>query len=204
MLSMSPSTVFLPPSTLFLPDQAATEAAGRRLGRAALSRFIRSSRSSGSEGDPRAPGESRTGPNRPDVDESRPRSGCDVVFFCGELGAGKTTLARGFLRGLGFVGPVKSPTYTIVEGYEIAGVTIYHLDLYRIGHADELEFIGVREYLDDGDFCLVEWPERGAGVLSGPDLVARISSEAHGRRLSLAGSTARGDGWLRDWISEIP
>ncbi len=109
--------------------------------------------------------------------------GC--VYLEGDLGAGKTTLVRGILRGLGHNGAVKSPTYTIVEPYEIRGVHIYHFDLYRLSDPEELELIGVREYFDAGSLCLLEWPERGAGVVPAPDLTITLAVNGHGRKATL-------------------
>ena len=108
-----------------------------------------------------------------------------VVHLRGELGAGKSTLARGWLRALGIDGPIRSPTYTLVERYPLAaGGEALHLDLYRIAAPDELEFLG----LDDADarLWLVEWPERGSGALPAPDLVVTLDVAAGGRVCTIA------------------
>lgn len=98
-----------------------------------------------------------------------------LVFLHGDLGAGKTTLVRGMLRGLGHEGRVRSPTYTLMEPYVIDGQTIMHLDLYRIGDAEELELLGLRDVLGaDAVCCLVEWPDKGRGWLPTPDLTIGI------------------------------
>jgi tRNA threonylcarbamoyladenosine biosynthesis protein TsaE len=93
-----------------------------------------------------------------------------VVFLHGDLGAGKTTLARGILRGMGYLGTVRSPTYTLVEHYPTQPLASAHFDLYRLGHPEELEFIGARDELMEGNLCLIEWPERAMGCLGVPDV----------------------------------
>jgi tRNA threonylcarbamoyladenosine biosynthesis protein TsaE len=108
-----------------------------------------------------------------------------VVFLRGQLGAGKTTLVKGILRALGHQGSVKSPTYTLLEPYEVSGRTVYHLDLYRIGDSEELDFIGIDELMDAEAIKLVEWPERGAGRLPEPDVEIRLSLEGEGRRVEV-------------------
>lgn len=116
------------------------------------------------------------------------------VHLHGDLGAGKSTLARAWLRALGVTGTVRSPTYTLVERYRVPGGEALHLDLYRIGDAGELDFLG----LDDADAALwlVEWPERGAAALPSPDLVVRLAIDGSGRSVALVSGGAEGTVWL--------
>ena len=114
-----------------------------------------------------------------------------VVFLSGDLGAGKTTLVRALLRALGHDGAVRSPTYAIVEPYRVDGLEVYHLDLYRIADADELEYLGLREWLRPGVLLLVEWPERGLGMLPAPDLHLHLDYAGDGRRLRLVEGDSR-------------
>lgn len=107
-----------------------------------------------------------------------------VVYLKGELGAGKTTLVRGFLRGLGYEGIVKSPTFTLVESYIFANQNVYHFDLYRLFDAEELNYIGLEEYFQAKSICFIEWPERGQGLLPLPDFVYAIEVLPQGRVLS--------------------
>lgn len=104
-----------------------------------------------------------------------------VVYLRGDLGAGKTTLVRGILRGLGFDGRVKSPSFGLIESYEIDGLAVHHLDLYRLGSPAELEFLGLEDLLSGRELLLVEWPERGGGWLPVPDVCINIEISGSGR-----------------------
>lgn len=122
-----------------------------------------------------------------------------VLFFHGELGAGKTTLIRGVLHGLGYRGAVKSPTYTLVESYPFAKLTVQHFDLYRLKSAEELEFLGIRDYLGGHNLCLIEWAERGGGVLPTPDLDIGIERQEAGRLVRFTAGTETGAALLHGW-----
>ena len=122
-----------------------------------------------------------------------------VVWLDGDLGAGKTTLVRALLRAFGHVGPVKSPTYTLVEVYVISSIYLYHFDFYRFNEAEEFEDAGLGEYFRDDSMCLVEWPEKAAGYVPEPDLelVFRFATDAQegadtGRILELHARTEAG------------
>lgn len=108
-----------------------------------------------------------------------------LVFLYGDLGAGKTTLVRGYLRAAGFSAAVKSPTYTLVEEYAVNNRKIVHFDLYRIADPEELEWIGIRDYLDQECVCFVEWPDRGKNVLPEPDITISLNQEGTGRILEM-------------------
>ncbi|HLB58249.1 MAG TPA: tRNA (adenosine(37)-N6)-threonylcarbamoyltransferase complex ATPase subunit type 1 TsaE [Gammaproteobacteria bacterium] len=116
-----------------------------------------------------------------------------VIFLSGPLGVGKTTFARGFLRGLNYKGHVKSPTYTLVEPYELSSGHVFHFDLYRLHDARELEEIGIRDYFVPHAICLIEWAEQGKGVLPLADLSCYIAFHPRGREVKLVAHSARGN-----------
>lgn len=115
-----------------------------------------------------------------------------VIFLEGDLGAGKTTLARGFLRALGQGGAVRSPTFTLLEPYDLPAGPVFHLDLYRLADAEELAYLGLRDLVGGRSILLVEWPERGQGELPAPDLRIRIEHLVDGRRVRLEAVSPEG------------
>ena len=117
-----------------------------------------------------------------------------VMLLKGDLGVGKTTFARGFIQASGFDGVVKSPTYTLVEPYPINhGRMCYHFDLYRLADPEELEFTGARDYFNDTDVCLLEWPEKAEGFLPLADWVCEFSHYNEGRNLIISALTKKGE-----------
>jgi tRNA threonylcarbamoyladenosine biosynthesis protein TsaE len=120
-----------------------------------------------------------------------------IIFLQGQLGAGKTTLTRGFLQGLGYKGKVKSPTYTLVEAYEVESRPVFHFDLYRLQEAAELDFIGMQDYLLPQAICLMEWPENAKDRLPSPDLSCSIHLHGSGREIKLTAHSVQGDTLLQ-------
>lgn len=119
-----------------------------------------------------------------------------VMYLHGEIGAGKSTLARAMLRELGVTGPIKSPTYTLIERYPLARGEAAHLDLYRIAAASELDFLGLDEVAENTVLWLVEWPERGLGALPSADLILDLEVQGEGRLASLRSKSETGAAWL--------
>jgi tRNA threonylcarbamoyladenosine biosynthesis protein TsaE len=119
-----------------------------------------------------------------------------IIYLHGDLGAGKTTLMRGVLRGLGHQGKVKSPTYTLVEPYEFGTQHVYHFDLYRLKSPSELQALGMQDYADGQAVCWIEWPDKGEGYLPAADLACFLSYEGEARLLVLVAKTPKALTWL--------
>jgi tRNA threonylcarbamoyladenosine biosynthesis protein TsaE len=120
-----------------------------------------------------------------------------VVYLTGDLGAGKTTLARGFLHAIGVAGAIRSPTYTLLETYETSSATVEHLDLYRLRDTAELEPLGLRDVALPGHLWLIEWPERGEGGLPPPDVHIALTVGEETHDLVLQGVSDYGREWMR-------
>jgi tRNA threonylcarbamoyladenosine biosynthesis protein TsaE len=127
-----------------------------------------------------------------------------VIHLRGELGAGKTTLVRGLLRALGHAGRIKSPTYTLVEPYTLSSLHFYHFDFYRLQSRSEWSQAGFREYFNAHSMCVVEWPERAAGLLSQPDIEVQLEFDGEMRRARLQAHTTPGAAWLSSSRSASP
>lgn len=119
-----------------------------------------------------------------------------MLFISGDLGAGKTTLVRGLLRGLGHAGRAKSPTYALVEPYPLSRLHLYHFDFYRFKDKSEWLNSGFRDCFNPESVCLVEWPERAGDLLPAPDLHARLEFEGEARRARLEARSPAGEAWL--------
>ncbi len=124
-----------------------------------------------------------------------------VLHLMGELGSGKTTLARGLIQGLGHPGRVKSPTYTLVEPYGLLRLNLYHFDFYRLKDRSEWLSAGLREHFNPESFCIVEWPERAGELLARPDLEIQLSYELQGRTAAPAACSVPGEAWLASSLS---
>jgi len=122
-----------------------------------------------------------------------------VITLSGELGTGKTTLVRGALQARGVSSGVRSPTYTLVEYYPFADFAVAHFDLYRLGDAEELEYLGYRDYLNPQTLCLIEWPQRATGYLNAVDVAIELDYDPEGRSLTLAA----GSDWGRELLSRL-
>ena len=108
-----------------------------------------------------------------------------VIHLAGDLGVGKTTLARGLMHALGHEGAVRSPTFTLVEPYEALSPKVYHFDLYRLGDPEELEMMGIRDYMDEGALVVIEWPERAGGILPAPECRVDLADSGSGRSVRI-------------------
>ncbi|MCP4188441.1 MAG: tRNA (adenosine(37)-N6)-threonylcarbamoyltransferase complex ATPase subunit type 1 TsaE [Gammaproteobacteria bacterium] len=126
------------------------------------------------------------------------RSG-NIITLHGNLGTGKTTLVRGALESLGVSSGVRSPTYTLIEYYPFEPLSIAHFDLYRLAEAEELEYIGFRDYLNDETVCFIEWPERAEGLLSDVGLAINLNYDPEGRQIQLLA----GSDWGQDIVESI-
>ncbi len=141
-----------------------------------------------------------------EADASPPSPVAASIHLRGRLGAGKTTLVRGLARALGIEGPIKSPTYTLVEPYTDGAITLYHIDLYRLGHGDgnsdgnsggdELEHLGLRDAFAEPALVVIEWPERAEGWLPEADLHVHLTVVGAGRDARVSARTARGEALL--------
>lgn len=124
-----------------------------------------------------------------------------VLHLHGDLGAGKTTCVRGFLRHLGVTGIVRSPTYTLVEPYTLDALTCVHVDLYRLRHPSELEDLGLRDYLAPRCVLLIEWPDKGAEAVPPADLLLHVDYVGEARRATLSARSGAGEQWMAGFVA---
>ena len=120
-----------------------------------------------------------------------------IVYLNGDLGAGKTCFTRAVVRALGYHGPVKSPTFTLVESYTLPVFSLYHFDLYRLSDPEELEYLGLRDYVEENSVIFVEWPDKGRGFLPAADLDIQISQKKGGRELTFIANSTRAAAIMR-------
>lgn len=126
-----------------------------------------------------------------------------LIYLRGDLGAGKTTFSRYCLRAMGHSGAVKSPTYTLLEPYEHLDLPVYHFDLYRLADPEELEYLGIRDYISTRGLCLIEWPQKGAGVLPEADLTLTITIKHSIRQLVMSAGTAEGKKLMQQTVERL-
>lgn len=126
-----------------------------------------------------------------DIVKSKLKQGI-TVYLNGDLGAGKTTLTRGFVQGMGHIGNVKSPTYTLVEPYDLSDWQVYHFDLYRLADPEELEYMGIRDYFNDRSCSFIEWPEKGQGMVASADMVIDLAYFNEQRSITLQSASEKG------------
>jgi len=119
------------------------------------------------------------------------------IYLDGDLGTGKTTLVRGLIHALGHDGAVKSPTFTLVEPYQIGSIDVYHFDLYRLSDPEELEYMGLRDYFSSNSLCLVEWPDKGGQMLPAPDLMLKLSHDGRSRDVTISAQSEQGQSMLK-------
>lgn len=119
-----------------------------------------------------------------------------MLHLRGDLGAGKTTLAKGFAHACGIAAPVRSPTYTLVNVHEAGALTLVHLDLYRLRDPGELEHLGLREWARPGCLWLIEWPERAGEALPPADLTVRLAAGPDAHEADISAGSATGRAWL--------
>ena len=127
---------------------------------------------------------------------TKPSAGAAIIYLNGDLGAGKTTFSRGFIQALGHTGKVKSPTYTLIEPYELGNINIVHMDLYRLSDPEELDYLGIDDLVRETDICLIEWPERGADQLPAPILSLLLEHQIYGRQLQVTAHSEIGEACL--------